>query len=67
MTSLPERCRPRDRSQGYAVQAELIRLSGERVVGWKIAATSVAGRNHLNVDGPLAGPLLANRVAGAEP
>jgi hypothetical protein len=24
--SLPERCRPRHRSQGYAIQAELIRL-----------------------------------------
>jgi 2-keto-4-pentenoate hydratase len=63
--SLPERCRPRDRARAYAVQAALVRLSGERVAGWKIAATSVAGRRHLNVDGPLAGPLLANRLAGA--
>jgi 2-keto-4-pentenoate hydratase len=63
--SLPERCRPRDRAEGYAVQAELIRVSGERVAGWKIAATSEAGRHHLAVDGPLAGPLLAGRVAGA--
>lgn len=64
-TSLPERCRPRDRAQGYAVQAELIRLSGQRVAGWKIAATSLAGQRHINVDGPLAGPLLANRLCGA--
>jgi 2-keto-4-pentenoate hydratase len=63
--SLPERCRPRNRAEGYAVQTELIRLSGERVAGWKIAATSVAGQRHINVDGPLAGPLLANRLAGA--
>jgi 2-keto-4-pentenoate hydratase len=63
--SLPEGCRPRDRAGGYAVQAELIRLSGERVAGWKIAATSEAGRRHLVVDGPLAGPLLASRLAGA--
>ena len=62
--SLPERCRPQDRAQGYAVQAELIRLSGQPVAGWKIAATSVAGQRHINVDGPLAGPLLANRLAG---
>jgi len=59
LPSLPERCRPRDRAEGYAIQAELVRLSGQRVAGWKIAATSQAGQRHLNVDGPLAGPLLA--------
>ena len=63
--SLPEDCRPRDRTEGYAIQAELVRLSGQRVAGWKIAATSVAGQRHINVDGPLAGPLLANRLVGA--
>ena len=63
--SLPERCRPRDRAGGYAVQAQLIRQSGERVAGWKIAATSEAGRRHLAVGGPLAGPLLASRVGVA--
>jgi 2-keto-4-pentenoate hydratase len=47
------------------VQAELIRRSAQPVAGWKIAATSVAGRRHLNVDGPLAGPLLANRLVGS--
>ncbi len=30
--------------------------------GWKIAATSEAGQRHINVDGPLAGRLLAERV-----
>ena len=63
--SLPGDCRPRDRAEGYAIQAELVRLSGQRVVGWKIAATSVAGQRHINVDGPLAGPLLANRLVAA--
>ena len=63
--SLPDQCRPRDRAEGYAIQAELVRLSGQRVAGWKIAATSVAGQRHINVDGPLAGPLLANRLVGA--
>jgi 2-keto-4-pentenoate hydratase len=62
---VPERCRPRDRAEGYAIQAELVRLSGQRVAGWKIAATSVAGQRHINVDGPLAGPLLANRLMRA--
>ena len=62
--SLPEHCRPRNRAEGYAIQFELVRLSGQQVAGWKIAASSLAGQRHLNVDGPLAGPLLANRLAG---
>ena len=59
---LPPECRPRDRADGYAAQRELVRFSGQDVVGWKIAATSAAGQKHIGVDGPLAGPLLANRV-----
>ena len=59
---LPADCRPADRVQGYAVQAEVVRLSGQTVVGWKIAATSLAGQKHIGVDGPLAGPLLSRRV-----
>lgn len=37
-------------------------MSGQRVVGWKIAATSQAGQAHIRVDGPLAGRLLNERV-----
>ena len=59
---LPADCRPADRVQGYAVQAEVVRLSGQKVVGWKIAAISLAGQKHIGVDGPLAGPLLSSRV-----
>ncbi len=59
---LPTECRPQDRAEAYAVQAEWARLSGQEVVGWKIAATSLAGQKHIGVDGPLAGRLLANRV-----
>jgi 2-keto-4-pentenoate hydratase len=59
---LPSECRPTDRAEGYATQTDVVRLSGQNVVGWKIAATSLAGQKHINVDGPLAGPLLANRV-----
>src|SRR5688572_30232157 len=58
---LPARCRPHDRAAGYAIQAEVARLSGQLVVGWKIAATSAAGQKHIGVDGPLAGRLLAER------
>lgn len=59
---LPAECRPADRVEGYAVQAALVRMSGQRIVGWKIAATSVAGQKHIGVQGPLAGPLLSDRV-----
>ena len=61
---LPPDCRPVDRATGYAAQREIVRCSGQHVAGWKIAATSVAGQKHIGVDGPLAGPLLANRVLG---
>lgn len=59
---LPPDCRPSDRAAGYSAQQEIVRFSGQEVVGWKIAATSPAGQKHIGVDGPLAGPLLANRV-----
>ena len=59
---LPLRCRPEGRVEGYAVQAEVARQSGQKVVGWKIAATSAAGQAHIGVDGPLAGRLLSERV-----
>jgi 2-keto-4-pentenoate hydratase len=54
--------RPIDRAEGYEVQREIVRLSGQKIVGWKIAATSRAGQAHIGVDGPLAAPLLADRV-----
>ena len=41
---LPADCRPADRAEGYAVQSEIVRLSGQPIVGWKIAATSLAGQ-----------------------
>jgi 2-keto-4-pentenoate hydratase len=62
ISELPEDCRPLDRAAGYVIQAKLADLSGQRVVGWKIAATSRAGQEHIRVDGPLAGRLLNARV-----
>jgi 2-keto-4-pentenoate hydratase len=59
---LPPECRPLDRAAAYSAQKEIVQFSGQNVVGWKIAATSAAGQKHIGVDGPLAGPLLANRV-----
>ncbi len=43
--------------EGYAIQSLIAKLRGEPVVGWKIAATAIAGRDHINVDRPLAGRL----------
>lgn len=59
---LPPECRPADRAEGYSVQDEIVRLSGQHIAGWKIAATSLAGQKHIGVEGPLASALLANRV-----
>ena len=65
--ALPVECRPATRIEGYRVQAQVARLSAQKVFGWKIAATSKAGQQHIGVDGPLAGRLLEKRVfpAGA--
>lgn len=62
MDDLPPASRPRDRAEGYAVQAGWAAGIGQSVAGWKIAATSVAGQRHINVFGPLAGPVFAHRL-----
>ncbi|CCD96460.1 putative Hydratase/decarboxylase [Bradyrhizobium sp. ORS 375] len=61
LDALPPELRPRDRVQGYAIQAELEKHS-ELLFGWKIAATSEAGQRHINVAGPMAGRILAETV-----
>jgi 2-keto-4-pentenoate hydratase len=62
LDELPEHCRPHSRADAYAIQAEVARLSGHSVVGWKIAATSPAGEQHIRVAGPIAGCLLSARA-----
>ncbi len=62
LDTLPPELRPADHAQGHAIQAQLPLVAGERVVGWKIAATSQAGQTHINVSGPLAGRILASFV-----
>jgi 2-keto-4-pentenoate hydratase len=59
LDALPADLRPATREEGYAIQAV---LDDAPLIGWKIAATSLAGQRHINVDGPLAGRLLAERV-----
>ena len=60
LDALPDDLRPRTRADGYAVQAH---IGGTRpVFGWKIAATSAPGQQHINVAGPIAGRMFADTV-----
>lgn len=60
---LPVALRPTTRNDGYAIQSRLDARSTSPLFGWKIAATSLNGQQHINVGGPLAGRILAERVA----
>ena len=62
LAALPPSLRPTTREEAYAVQAQLEAMSDQPLFGWKIAATSVAGQQHIGVDGPIAGRLLAEMV-----
>ena len=61
IVALDPACRPSSRAEGYAIQAALLKATGEAGLGWKIAATSAAGQKHIGVSGPLAGRLLQSR------
>src|SRR5450755_3443593 len=58
LANLDAPMRPRDRAEGYAIQAGIENYSAGTLFGWKIAATSEAGQRHINVDGPMAGRIL---------
>ena len=62
LAGLDTSLRPRDRTEAYAIQAAIEKYSSEPLFGWKIAATSEAGQKHINVDGPMAGRILAETV-----
>ena len=57
---LPDKQQPESLAAGYAVQAAMAR--GRPVAGWKIAATSAAGQQHIGVSAPLAGRIFADRL-----
>ena len=59
---LPANCRPATRAEGYAIQSQWAGVLDQAVAGWKIAATSQAGQQHIAVSGPIAGPVFAHRV-----
>ena len=62
LDALPAALRPHSIDDGRAVQAHWAEATGDRIAGWKIAATSLAGQQHIAVPGPLAGPVFARRV-----
>ena len=62
LDALPDEVRPRTRADGYAIQREMQLRSGQGLGSWKLAATSVHGQRHVDVDGPMAGRILADRI-----
>jgi 2-keto-4-pentenoate hydratase len=62
LSNLDETMRPRDRVEGYAIQAAIEQYSSQPLFGWKIAATSEAGQKHIKVAGPMAGRILTETV-----
>jgi 2-keto-4-pentenoate hydratase len=62
LANLDAPMRPRDRAEGYAIQAAIENYSAGPLFGWKIAATSEAGQKHINVEGPMAGRILPETV-----
>lgn len=61
LNGLAPECRPSTRAEAYQLQRALFEATGEPALGWKIAATSLAGQQHIGVSGPLAGRLSASR------
>jgi 2-keto-4-pentenoate hydratase len=60
--AIPADCAPSTRTEGYEIQGAFESESAHAPAGWKIAATSIAGQKHINVDGPLLGRYIAERV-----
>ncbi len=60
--ALPGHLQPRSLAEGYAIQDAMVRIAAQPVSGWKIAATSKAGQEHIGVTEPLAGRLFRDFV-----
>lgn len=58
--ALPDALRPHSLAEGYAIQDAMVASARQPVAGWKIAATSKAGQEHIGVTEPLAGRLFAD-------
>ena len=64
ISMVPEQLIPKTRQEAYAIQAHYLSKSDYPSFGWKIAATSIEGQQHIGVTGPIAGRLLKERVFG---
>ena len=56
---LPPALDPKDLAEGYAIQAALVALSGDRLAGYKLACTSPRAQEVIGVPGPFSGVVLA--------
>ena len=60
--TLPDEIMPHSRNEAYKIQEQIEVLSKNTILGWKIAATSKDGQNHIGVSGPLAGRIFRDKV-----
>jgi len=61
LSAWPPAVEPRDRAWAYPVQNAFFSAAQGQHLGWKIAATSLAGQQHIGVSAPLAGRLMRER------
>lgn len=62
LQNLPDSLRPDSREAGYGIQAMLEEQKGYDRKGWKIAATSKAGQQHIGLSGPVAGRIFSDMM-----
>lgn len=62
LQNLPDSLRPHSRADGYEIQAMLEKQKGNDKKGWKIAATSIAGQQHIGLSGPIAGRIFSGMI-----
>jgi len=62
LDGLPQKLCPQNETEAYAIQAHFEAVTSKPLYGWKIAATSLAGQQHINVPGPIAGRLIAEHA-----
>ena len=63
LTELPDDIRPATLADAYTVQARLIQLSQDEVVGWKVGATSVEVQKLFRVSEPVYGPIFSGTAS----
>ena len=60
--TLPNKIMPYSRNEAYKIQEQIEVFSKNTILGWKIAATSKDGQNHIGVSGPLAGRIFKDKT-----